>query len=103
MNRLKLIYSSALAAITSIVFVVAITIVAEQSAGLKSYLKALSGHHWTSKSFLTLAVYFVVLLVIYFTTKEPVPRYLRKVLLLVPAFAIAGYVILLAFFLGHYY
>jgi hypothetical protein len=102
MNRIKLLYASSVAASATIIFSVAITMLAEWSPALKNDLKQLSGHHWTSKSLLVFLVYFGTMALIYYTTREPDPKWLRKTLVAVSILAVAGYVALLVFFLEHY-
>jgi hypothetical protein len=103
MNRLKLIYSAGVAAISSIAFTVAITIAAEQSAPLKNQLKAISGHHWTTKSIISILVYLTVMFLIYAMSMNPTPRRLNRILYSVSASALIGYVVLLVFYLTHYF
>lgn len=103
LNKLKLVYSSSIAAIASMIFVVIITVAAEQSTSLKNSLKALSGHHWTTKSVISVVIYFVVLFLIYIITVEASPAKLRWSLSLVSVSAVLGYIVLLGFFLSHYF
>lgn len=51
-----------LAAQTTIIFISALTIIAEISEPLKSTLTSLSGHHWLSKSLLSLLFFGVTLI-----------------------------------------
>ncbi len=103
MNRIRLIYASSLAAIAAIIFAVVITIAGEQSAGLTAALKGLTGHHWISKSILTVLVYFGVMLITYAAAPLPARERLRRNIYLVVATAIAGYIVLLLFFVYHYF
>jgi len=52
------------------VFVAAITIVSELVPSIKDWLKDLSGHHWTTKSIFSLAVYAFGLILIYLMPKQ---------------------------------
>lgn len=101
MNRPKLIFASALSAIVTIVFVTAITVAAEMLPALKDALKNLSGHHWTSKSLLSVAVYFVLLAVMYYLI-QPTASAIRKSFYVLAGTAIVGYAVLVGFFLEHY-
>lgn len=102
MKKQKLVYSSSIAAIISILFVVVVTILAENSPALKDWLKALSGHHWTSKSILSLGIYFGGTILLYFLPKNmgdgTVEKYLKALLIT----AILGTVIIFLFFTGHH-
>lgn len=62
------------AAITSIIFVVIITIAGELSPTLKAFLKALTTHHWITKSIGTLVVYAVAYPIVYATHRNPTDK-----------------------------
>src|SRR3990172_12707267 len=85
MKKQKLIYSSSIAAILSALFVTVITILAEKAPVLKTWLADFSGHHWTSKSILSLAIYFSGLIIFYLiprqVTGEIVKKYLKVTIL----------------------
>ena len=102
MDRIKLIYASAIAAIISPAFVVFVTIYAEFSAPLKNWLSALSGHHWTSKSILSLLVYLLATKLIYLMRKNVPPEEAKRFLGYLFWVVIAGTLILLVFFTAHY-
>lgn len=57
MNRLSLAISSAYASVITIVAMAAITIGAELSPSFKDMLKSWSGHHWRTKSYLTVMLF----------------------------------------------
>ncbi len=102
MNRPKLIYASAHAAVIAIITAVVVTLAGEYSAAFKNFLKALTGHHWITKSWTVAIIYFGALAVIYGAAKTPSPRALRRGLGLVTATAVLGFVILLGFYIWHY-
>lgn len=102
MNRLKLIYSSATSAIFAIIVAVVITIAAEYSAAFKAFLKSWTGHHWTTKSWAVAIIYFAALAALYLSSRPPTPHTLRKILRLLVATAILGYIVLLGFYAWHY-
>lgn len=103
MNKTKLIISSAYAAITSIVFVVVITIWAEFNAPLKDWLKNFSGHHWTSKSIFSLALYAAVTVLAYLLPFKYSESCLKKSLVSLFVFLILGVAALALFFTGHHF
>ena len=100
MKKEKLVYASAIASILSIVFVVILTIWADLNAPLKDYLKSLSGHHWVTKSFITAILYplFFVLL----RTRKPRVNDAGTATLTLNLVAIAGFVLILAFYFFEY-
>ncbi|MCR4278385.1 MAG: hypothetical protein NUV81_00575 [bacterium] len=103
MNKPKLIFSSAYAAIITIIFVVVITIGAELSASLKDWLKSFSGHHWTSKSIFSVLLYAVATVVLYLSPYKYTDDHLKRILDFLLASAVLGTVILTLFFMGHHF
>ncbi|MEK7122122.1 MAG: hypothetical protein AAB807_00945 [Patescibacteria group bacterium] len=103
MNKPRLIFSSACAAIITIAFIVIITIWAELSAPLKDWLKNFSGHHWTSKSILSVLSFAVVAAIFYFLSGQPSDNRLKKTLEFLLIAAAFGIVIITAFFIGHHF
>ncbi|MDP3991516.1 MAG: hypothetical protein Q8P66_01260 [Candidatus Colwellbacteria bacterium] len=102
MNKPRLIIASAYAAILTIIFVVVVTIWAELAAPLKSWLTAFSGHHWTSKSILSILLYVAVTMVMYRLFRKPEGASVRKALSLLIIFTVLGVVALTAFYTGHH-
>lgn len=100
MNKPKLIISSAYAAIITIIFVVVITIWAEFSAPLINWLKAFSGHHWTSKSILSVLLYLSVTIVLYLLPTKHGDDRLEKALGFLLAFTLMGVIVITLFFTG---
>lgn len=103
MNKLRLIYASAIGAKLAIFFAVVITIWAESAPGLKAWLKNLTGHHWTSKSYLTLLLYALVFGYVYYTVRNVNASKVSKALNHLMAFAVIGTVALVAYFIWHTY
>ncbi|MBI2096720.1 MAG: hypothetical protein HYT40_01000 [Candidatus Sungbacteria bacterium] len=101
MNRLKLIISSAYAAILTIIFVVVITIWAELSAPLKDWLKNFSGHHWTSKSIFSVILYAVVAAILYLSPYTESDDRLERILGFLLVFTALGTILITAFYTGH--
>jgi len=98
----KLALASIISAKITIIYVVVITIVAEFSPALKSILKSLTGHHWTTKSLSSLALYLLLLVVIYLFIKTPSDSLLGKWIMRLFWTAIMGTLALLLFFVWHY-
>src|SRR3990167_6368538 len=57
---LTILYFSIIGTKPALLFAVKVSIWAELAPPLKDWLKSLSGHHWTSKSYLPMLVYVVV-------------------------------------------
>ena len=102
MNKPKLIIASAYAAILTIIFVVVITIWTELAAPLKDWLKAFSGHHWTSKSIFSILLYLIATVVLYSSLSKPGGSQLKKALSLLLVAVILGTLALAGFFTGHH-
>lgn len=102
MDKPRLIIASAYAATLTIIFVVVITIWAELAVPLKDWLKTFSGHHWTSKSILSVLLYFVATAVLYPVFRKPSGLQLGKALSLLIIAVILGTLALTGFFAGHH-
>ncbi len=101
MNKFRLIYASAVAAKLAVVFAVVITIWAELTPALKTWLASLSGHHWTSKSLLTLLIYTVSFAYAYSTAKNVTANKLGRMLNYLIVVTMAGTVIIIGFYIWH--
>ena len=103
MNKPKLVASSAYATIVTIIFVVVITVWAELFPPLKNWLAGLSGHHWTSKSILSVLVYVVVTAVAYLLPYKNSEDNLRRLFASLVVFTILGVFSVTLFFAGHHF
>ncbi len=102
MNKPRLIIASAYAAILTIIFVVVITIWAEMAAPLKDWLKAFSGHHWTSKSILSILLYLSATTLFYLVFRKVEGEKIRKAISILLAAVVLGVVAITAFYTGHH-
>ena len=102
MTTLRLIYASAIAAIYSIWFVVAVTVVGELNPGFKDFLKGLTGHHWVTKGYGMLLFYGLALLICYDASKKPGEGRVASALRLLGISASLGLVALVGFFIWHF-
>lgn len=102
MNKPRLIYASSLSAALAAAFVTVITIAAERSVPLKTWLAGLSGHHWTSKSILSLALYAVALFLCYALFRNVDAQKVRRGIALAVWSAVLGSFTLLLFYTGHH-
>jgi hypothetical protein len=92
--------SLAYASHAAIWFVTLITVAAERSAAVKSFLAGLSGHHWTAKSIIALLLFFATALI--FANKED-PQDVGGLITAVLASAILGALAIFVFYLLHFY
>ncbi len=102
MNTPRLVRASAYASIITIVFVVVITVWADLSAPLKDRLKTLSGHHWTSKSILSVLLYAIATLVIYALPHKHGDEGLHGTLNVLFLSTVFGTILLTAFYTAHH-
>jgi len=103
MSKQKLILSSAYAAIITNVFVVVITVWGELSTPLKDWLKNFTGHHWTSKSILSVLLYAVATILFYFIFRDPNETRIRKSLILLFVSLLLSIAAITLFFTGHHF
>ena len=101
-KKLRLIYASSWAATFAVLFATVITIWAEMQAPLKAWLKSITGHHWTTKSWFTVGVYVVLLLLIYVFKREPNDMQVKNSMKWLFVVAILGVLVLFLFFALHY-
>src|SRR3989344_3235407 len=98
MKKFKLLYASAVAASLAILFATVLTITAEFLPTLKEWLKGISGHHWTTKSIFTMAVYAVALIACYFVPHTASLKRVRGAIIALCVITILGTLALLGFF-----
>jgi len=101
MKKSSLIYASSLSAIINVVFVTTVTILAELNAPLKDWLKSLSGHHWTSKSIISVLLYLLLLVLFYIVLKNVDAKKVREAVFLAILSALSGSFLILGFFTAH--
>ena len=101
MNRLIFAISSAYASAVTIAAMAIITIWAELSPSFKDSLKSLSGHHWRTKSYLTIGIFVVGTMVLYSFLKR---RQLSpaKAIVLVIFTALVSAVAVTGFYIVHF-
>ena len=102
MKKEKLIYASAIASVLSIVFVAILTIWADLNAPLKDYLKSLSGHHWVTKSYGIVLVYFGAVLLFLVLPKEIGKKTLQRSLIWLFLFTLGGTLAVSGFYVLHF-
>ncbi|OGY79803.1 MAG: hypothetical protein A3B74_03480 [Candidatus Kerfeldbacteria bacterium RIFCSPHIGHO2_02_FULL_42_14] len=102
MHSTKAITSSAYAAITTIAFVVVITVVGELSEPFKEWLKGISGHHWTTKSIFSVLLYSILTVALSFVPGLEREKHLQRALRFLLIVPIVGVLVLFAFYTAHY-
>jgi hypothetical protein len=90
MNKLRSIYASATGAIISIVAVTAVTIAGELSEPFKNWIKGFTGHHWITKSWLSIIVFFLGYMIVRAVVRDPAPVRVRRMLGMLVTFAFLG-------------
>lgn len=101
MNKPRLIIASSLSATLTVIFVTIITIVAELTPSFKEFLKNLSGHHWTSKSILSLVFYIAAMILLYFVFRNIDARKVSTHIALATWTTVLGILALLLFYTAH--
>lgn len=97
-NRVKTTFSAAVAVILVLLFVTAITIIADLVPAVKNWLKANFVHHWIGKGVLSSILFVLVLSLTRFVVpKNPDPA---KLLRFTGGLAIAGTLTIMAFFVA---
>lgn len=100
----KLIYSSAVSASVSIVVITVVTIWAEMAPNFKNILAGITGHHWITKSYLTVVLFVAVLgLTMVFSRGEISDGMARKSLWALIICSVLGSIAIFGFFLWHFF
>lgn len=99
MNKLKAIYVSSYAAAVSIVVTVADTIGTEFSPAFKTWLANFTGHHWVTKSWVSVISFALVFAILHLIVKEVESVKAKKALLTLEVISVLGFVVILGFFL----
>ncbi len=103
MNRLKSIYASAYAAAVNAIVVVMVTVAAELSAPFKNWLTGFTGHHWVTKSWLTVLVFVLSFGAIFFLKKNVSAAQTKKSLLFLQGALGAAFLIILTFYFYEFF
>lgn len=103
MRNIKLLFASSMASVLVVVFVAAITILAELFPPLKTVLKNFSGHHWVSKSILVVLIYSVALAIFYLAPGNISHQTVRRSLVFLIIMSIASAVAIFIFFTIYYF
>lgn len=102
MDKLKTIYASAVAAMLSIATTTAVTIGGELSLPFKNWLKSFTGHHWLTKSWLSIIIFVAVFLITRAVSKKPSETSTGRAVSVLVWLAIFASFILLGFYIFEY-
>lgn len=103
MDKLKSIYASAYSAAVTIVAVVAVTVGAELSMPFKNWLAGLTGHHWVTKSWLSLIVFILIYCILRAFVKSPDALQTRKALFALVLVSILGFLATVGFYIYEFF
>ncbi|MDP2647850.1 MAG: hypothetical protein Q8P35_01220 [Candidatus Yanofskybacteria bacterium] len=98
MDKLKSICASAYSASLAIIMVVAMTIGAELSIPFKNWLTGFTGHHWVTKSWISLFVFVLCFCVLRVAQKSVNESQTSKALFALEAVTILGFLAILGFY-----
>ena len=101
MNRLPLAISSAYSSAITILAMAVVTIWADLSPSFKDALKSLSGHHWRTKSYLTVAIFVVGTFILYSFLKRRQPLPVKAIIVVIFS-ALIGAVAVTGFYIIHF-
>jgi len=103
MNKLRSIYSSAYSASVSIAVTVAVTIGAELSAEFKTFLAGFTGHHWVTKSWLSVIIFVLFFGLFWFMEKSVSPVKTKRALSILQVVTIVSFFLILGFYIYHFF
>ncbi|OGF67194.1 hypothetical protein A3H04_02575 [Candidatus Giovannonibacteria bacterium RIFCSPLOWO2_12_FULL_43_11c] len=99
MEKLKSIYASAYSATLTIASVVALTIGAELSAPFKNWLAGFTGHHWVTKSWISIIIFVLFFFVFRIAGKSVNELRTKRALLVLQTISILGFIAILGFYI----
>lgn len=99
---MKNIFASAWAAVISIVLTVIVTIAGDLNAPFKEWLKGFTGHHWVTKSWLSLIAFIICFAAIRAFVRLPSAQLARRAVNTLAIAACVGVATLIAFYLYEY-
>jgi len=103
MNKLNTIFASAYSATVSVAFAVFATIYSELSAPFKDWLTNFTGHHWVTKSWMTVILFAVFYAIFRFSFKAVTDSQTRQALWALFFVVIAGTAIIFGFYVYEFF
>lgn len=98
MEKLKSIYASSYSASLAIIVVTFMTLYAELSPSFKSWLAEFTGHHWVTKSLITVLAYILFFVVFRFMKKIVNESNTKMSVFILLICSILGFVTILGFY-----
>lgn len=98
-KKIKFVFSVVIGAIGAIVFIVAITIIADLILPIKDWLKNVFSHHWVGKSVLSFILFALFFVISYFSLAKPDIEKLKKRLYALIWLSIISPVLIFLFFI----
>lgn len=98
MEKLKSIYISSYSAVVTIVVIVVVTVATELSVSFKNWLASFTGHHWVTKSWLSVITFALLLVVLHFSIKNVDAIKTKRAIMALEIMAVLGFIVLLGFF-----
>lgn len=103
MDKLRSIYASANSASITIAVIVAVTIGAELSSGFKDWLAGFTGHHWVTKSWLSIIIFVLLYLVFRALNKNVSINKTEKALFILQIASVIGFFLILWYYIYHFF
>ncbi|OGF68945.1 hypothetical protein A3H65_00565 [Candidatus Giovannonibacteria bacterium RIFCSPLOWO2_02_FULL_45_14] len=103
MDKLRSIYASACSATVTIIAVVAMTIGAELSPAFKNWLAGFTGHHWVTKSWISILVFALLFCVIRFAGKSASESQTKRALITLEIATALGFLAILGFYVYEFF
>ena len=103
MDKLKSIYASAYSTIITIAVVVGLTIGAELSGPFKTWLATFTGHHWVTKSWISIIAFVLFFVIFKFAKKSVNESQTRTALTVLQIFIILGFIAILGFYMYEFF
>ena len=98
MEKLKAIYVSSWSAMASIVTMVVVTVASEFSVPFKNWLASFTGHHWVTKSWLSVIVFVLMFGVLRVSFKTVDATKTKHALMALQLSAVLGFLVILGFY-----
>ena len=103
MDKLKSIYASAWSSTLTIIVVVGITVGGELSFSFKDWLTAFTGHHWITKSWLSVISFVVFFLLFKIFKQSADEKQTKTALNILQIFIILGFIAILGFYFYEFF
>src|SRR3989338_5426451 len=103
MDKLRSIYASACSATVTIIAVVAMTIGAELSPAFKNWLAGFTGHHWVTKSWISILLFVLLFCVVRLMGKSVSELQTRKALITLEIVTVLGFLAILGFYVYEFF